>query len=613
LGTIAYQWLADGSIITGATASTLTLTQEQVGKTITVKAGYTDLPGTAESVTSATTLAVANVNDAPTGTVTITGTATQNQVLTATNTLADVDGLGTIAYQWLANGTDISGATTSTLILAQAQVGKTITVNAGYTDLLGTAESVTSATTLAVANVNDAPTGTVTITGTATQNQVLTATNTLADVDGLGTIAYQWLANGTDISGATTSILTLTQEQVGKAITVNAGYTDLLGTAESVSSVATGAVINANDVPTGTVTITGTATQNQILTATNTLADVDGLGTIAYQWLADGSIITGATASTLTLTQEQVGKTITVKAGYTDLLGTAESVTSATTLAVTNVNDVPTGTVTITGTATQNQTLTAVSTLADVDGLGTMTYQWLANGTDISGATSSTLTLAQAQVGKTITVKAAYTDLLGTAESVSSIATDAITNVNDAPTGTVTITGTATQNQVLTVSNTLADVDGLGTITYQWLADGMVITGATASTLTLAQAQVDKAITVQAGYTDGYGATEKITSTATALIEMTQSGVVQDGYLSNALVWVDGDNDGQRDWVDSNNNGSWDSGEGESWTLTDSTGQFSALTGSGNLHITANPNGVTTDISTGIVFNGSYSAVSGSS
>ncbi|MCF3564568.1 hypothetical protein L2E75_00195 [Planktothrix agardhii 1807] len=39
-----------------------------------------------------------------------------------------------------------------------------------------------------VANINDLPTGNVSITGTATQNQTLTATNTLADADGLGTL-----------------------------------------------------------------------------------------------------------------------------------------------------------------------------------------------------------------------------------------------------------------------------------------------------------------------------------------------------------------------------------------------------------------------------------------
>jgi hypothetical protein len=58
--------------------------------------------------------------------VTITGTATQGQILTAANTLADLDGLGTISYQWKADGTNISGATSSTLTLGQAQVGKAI-------------------------------------------------------------------------------------------------------------------------------------------------------------------------------------------------------------------------------------------------------------------------------------------------------------------------------------------------------------------------------------------------------------------------------------------------------------------------------------------------------
>ena len=90
------------------------------------------------------------VNTPPIGSVTITGSITQGQVLIATNTLADVDGLGTISYQWKSEGTDISNATASTYVLTQAEVGKTITVVASYTDNKGTAESKTSASTAAV-------------------------------------------------------------------------------------------------------------------------------------------------------------------------------------------------------------------------------------------------------------------------------------------------------------------------------------------------------------------------------------------------------------------------------------------------------------------------------
>ncbi|MCP5072343.1 MAG: hypothetical protein GY947_03505, partial [Rhodobacteraceae bacterium] len=51
----------------------------------------------------------------------------------------------------------------------------------------------------------------------------------------------------------------------------------------------------------------------------------------------------------------------------------------------------PTGTVTITGIGDIGETLTAdTSTLADVYGLGTLSYQWLRAGVAISGATSAT-------------------------------------------------------------------------------------------------------------------------------------------------------------------------------------------------------------------------------
>jgi Ca2+-binding RTX toxin-like protein len=90
---------------------------------------------------------VAAVNDAPTGSVIITGSAIQNQTLTATNSLADSDGLGAIAYQWLANGAEIAGATSTTLLLGDALFDKTITAQASYTDQQGTDEKVISLTT----------------------------------------------------------------------------------------------------------------------------------------------------------------------------------------------------------------------------------------------------------------------------------------------------------------------------------------------------------------------------------------------------------------------------------------------------------------------------------
>ncbi|MCF8008067.1 MAG: hypothetical protein K9K84_11750 [Methylovulum sp.] len=88
---------------------------------------------------------------------------------------------------------------------------------------------------------NNKPTGTVIINDTTPQqNQVLTVSNTLADVDGMGAVSYTWLANGATVG--TGNSYTLTNNEVGKIMAVSASYTDGLGNNESVSSVATSAV-----------------------------------------------------------------------------------------------------------------------------------------------------------------------------------------------------------------------------------------------------------------------------------------------------------------------------------------------------------------------------------
>ncbi len=352
------------------------------------------------------TVTVEDRNDLPTGVVTISGTAVENEVLTAGNTLADEDGLGAIGYQWQRDGVDIAGADGGTYTLTQADVGAEITLAASYTDSYGAAERGVSAATSAVANVNDLPTGVVTISGTAVEDEVLTASNTLADEDGLGAIGYQWQRGGADITGAVGSTYTLKQADVGAEITVTASYTDGYGAAERIVSAATSAVANVNDLPTGVVTISGTAAEDAVLTASNTLADEDGLGAISYQWQRDGVDIAGADGGTYTLTQVDVGAEITVAASYTDSYGAEERIMSAATEPVINVNDPPTGSVTLAGTARVGQTLSASNTLSDADGMGAISYQWLRNGEVISGATEAAFTLSLADVGAAIAVRA---------------------------------------------------------------------------------------------------------------------------------------------------------------------------------------------------------------
>ena len=105
-------------------------------------------------------------------------------------------------------------------------------------------------------------------------------------------------------------------------------------------------------------------------------------------------------------------------------------------------NTPATGAPTITGTAQVGQTLTAVTTgITDADGLTspTYTYQWIrVDGTeaDIAGENSSTYTLDDADLGKTIKVKVSFDDDASNTETLTSAATVTVTaaaSTNTAP------------------------------------------------------------------------------------------------------------------------------------------------------------------------------------
>ena len=157
---------------------------------------------------------------------------------------------------------------------------------------------------------NSPATGAPAISGTAQVGETLTAnTSGVADADGLSNVQYeyQWLADDTEIAGATGSTYTLVAADEGKAIKVEVSFSDDEGNAETLTSAATGAVAAAptpNSPATGAPAITGTAQVGQTLTAdTSGVADADGLDNAAftYQWLADDEDISGATGSTYTL------------------------------------------------------------------------------------------------------------------------------------------------------------------------------------------------------------------------------------------------------------------------------------------------------------------------
>ena len=357
--TFAWQWLADdgttATAIAGATGDSWTLKPAEAGRTIRVRATFTDDKGTQETLLSvATDEVAARANRPATGAPAIAGTPRTGETLTAdTSAIADADGLdnATYAYQWVSNDgaddTDIQDATGASYELTDAEQGRTVKVRVTFTDDKGHEETLVSVATQTIAaRPNATPAGAPTISGTERVGETLTAdTSAIADADGLdnATYAYQWIANdGTadaDIADRTQSTYTLAGADEGKTIKVRVTFTDDKGTQETLVSVATETIAaRPNAAPAGAPTISGTERVGETLTAdTSAIADDDGLdnATFAYQWVsndgADDTDIADGTQSTYTLAGADEGNTIKVRVTFTDDGGTQETLVSVAT------------------------------------------------------------------------------------------------------------------------------------------------------------------------------------------------------------------------------------------------------------------------------------------
>ena len=179
--------------------------------------------------------------------------------------------------------------------------------------------------------------------------------------------------------------------------------------------------------------IRGSARVGETLTAdTSAISDDEGMDNalFSYQWMAGETDIKSATESSYTLTENEQGKAVKVRASFTDDAGNPEARMSAATAEVEPRPDTQaTGAPVIMGTARVGEALTAdTSGISDEDGLNdaTYSYQWLADDAAIADATGSTYTLVDADEGAIIKVRVSFTDDAGNEEELTSKPTDAV-------------------------------------------------------------------------------------------------------------------------------------------------------------------------------------------
>jgi len=281
-------------------------------------------------------------------------------------------GLAPLSYQWLFNGSTLTGQTNSSLLLGSVTPAQQGPYAVRVSNVVGSVTSPSATLTVQVPpSISSQPQSLTNLAGTAASFQCNAA--------GTSPLAYQWLFNGNALPGASSTLLTLPAAQPGDAGSYSLVVTNVAGAVTSAVATLTVWVpptINSQPVP--TTNLVGT-------TALFTMA-ASGTQPLSYQWLANGVPIDGAVAATLAIPgvqPSQAGNYFVIVANV------AGSITSA--VATLTVWVPPS--ITSQPQSTTNLPGTPAILSASASGTQPLSYQWWHNGSPAPAGTDSTLNL----------------------------------------------------------------------------------------------------------------------------------------------------------------------------------------------------------------------------
>lgn len=427
----------------------------------------------------------------------ITAQPTNQIVLVGTNVTLAVVATGTapLSYQWRSNGVALAGATNATLVFNNVPTNAAASYSVVITNSVG---SVTSSN--AVLTVNAPPV----ITVQPVSQSVVAGSNVTFTVAATGTapLSYQWRFNGTNlgdggrVTGANGSTLS-----VANLVINDTGSYDVVVTNVAGTVISSNAVLTVSAAPVAP-SITTQPTNRTVLAGTNvTLAVIaDGTGTLIYQWLSNGVALASATNTTLNFVNVQTNATAAYSVVITNSVGSVTS--SVVALTVNAPPVITTQPVNQSSVAGSNAIFTVVA-----GGTTPLNYQWRFNGTNladggrVTGATGSTLTVANLVTNDAGSYDVILTNVAGTVTS-----SNAVLTVSAAPVAP-SITVQPTNQTVLVGTNVTLAVVATGTapLSYQWQSNGVALANATNTTLVFSNVQTNATATYNVLVTNSVG------------------------------------------------------------------------------------------------------------